>query len=193
MATPNAYDFFGGAELSPIPWLNGARSPSYPSTDHVTSADLHTESTSLIDGPNGAGSVETVTVNGISRTAAEGLSRHDEDVGSASIVSHPIFGDNLLQSNTARMHGEDPGGEEAGKETVTARGPEEIGMADTGPQAPRPGGFDIEAALGRKGEGEKMLGSSGLEKDQQDGDGDYVIVDADEVAKQAPACLNKQC
>ena len=73
-------DFIGGAELTEIPWLrnnqnqitaNGSSSPGGLSGNtnnaNASSAgligDLRTESTRVIDGPNGAGSVETVTVN----------------------------------------------------------------------------------------------------------------------------------
>lgn len=185
--THNAYDFFGGAELTPIPWLNnGTRSPSYHSTENVTANDLRTESTSLIDGPNGAGSVETVTVNGIGRVAHQRFSRHDEGTGSTLGASQAIYGDRLLRSNADRPKAKDEGGEEAEEEKLTARGPEEIGITDTGPQSPRSGGFDIEAAVGRKGEGENMVGfRSKPEKEPQDGDGDYVIVDAEEAAAAA--------
>lgn len=63
-------DFIGGAELTEIPWL---RNPTSPSPIHNgPTSDLRTESTSLIDGPNGAGSIETVSVsvNGVSSAAA---------------------------------------------------------------------------------------------------------------------------
>ncbi|KAK0509161.1 hypothetical protein JMJ35_008532 [Cladonia borealis] len=69
-------DFIGGAELTEIPWLrnnqnqiteNGSSSPGGLSKANASNAglvgDLRTESTRVIDGPNGAGSVETVTVN----------------------------------------------------------------------------------------------------------------------------------
>ena len=73
-------DFIGGAELTPIPWLRDVGSPG-PGLHNGHTSDLRTESTRVIDGPNGAGSVETVTVtvNGIpstmpaSRAAEEGL------------------------------------------------------------------------------------------------------------------------
>lgn len=183
-ATHNAYDFFGGAELSPIPWLNnGIKSPSYPSTEQVTASDLRTESTSLIDGPNGAGSVETVTVNGIGRVAHEGLPRHGEDMGSSAVNLPTMYGDRVLRSNADRPKDKDGVVEEVEEGKLMARGPEKIGIEDTGPQSPRSGGFDVEAAVGRKGEGENMI-DSGLrpEKDSHDGDGDYVIVDAEEAA-----------
>ena len=61
-----------GATLTPIPWLrrDGSSPSRPPSTSsvhphpqhHATASDLRTESTTQIDGPNGAGSIETVTV-----------------------------------------------------------------------------------------------------------------------------------
>ncbi|MCJ1468471.1 hypothetical protein MMC07_007100 [Pseudocyphellaria aurata] len=179
--TPIADDFIGGAELTPIPWLNGATSPSYLNNDRASASDLRTESTSLIDGPNGAGSLETVTVtvNGIVRTGHEGLLRHDDDAGPVPITSRSMYGDRTLRSHVGTTS-QDQIVEEM-DERVTARGPEEIGVEDMGPQAPRSGGFDVEAALGRKGEGETIIENAGTEKEQQDGDGDYVIVEAEDV------------
>lgn len=64
---------------------------------------------------------------------------------------------------------------------MVARGPDLIGMEDMGPQAPGARGFDIEAALGRKGEGENiMVGGLRRGKDGDgDGDGDTVVTDAE--------------
>ena len=179
--TPNADDFIGGAELTLIPWLND--SPSYLNNDRSTTSDLHTESTSLIDGPNGAGSLETVTVtvNGIVRSGHESMRRRDDDVGTIPIASQSLYHDSPLRSNIVSAGTENPS-DEALEERVTARGPDEIGMEDTGPQAPGSGKFDVEAALGRKGEGEVIKDSSSGDK-EQDGDGDYVIVDADDVTE----------
>ena len=47
--------------------------------------------------------------------------------------------------------------EDGDERTPHARGPEEIGVEDMGPQSVSEG-FDIEAALGRKGEGESGNG-----------------------------------
>ena len=70
-----------GATLTPIPWLRtDDSSPSRPTSTssvhphpqhHATASDLRTESTTQIDGPNGAGSIETVTVavNGLNNRA----------------------------------------------------------------------------------------------------------------------------
>ena len=58
----------GGALLTPIPWLINAFSAATGSAAGGPSRDveLHSESTETIEGPNGAGSIETVsvTVNG---------------------------------------------------------------------------------------------------------------------------------
>lgn len=122
-----------------------------------------------------------MTVNGIVRTSHETLRHHDEHVGTTPRASQSIFGDRPLRSNIAQARAEDAIREDV-EERVTARGPDEIGMEDMGPQAPVSGSFDVEAALGRKGEGENKAESSISDKEQQDGDGDYVIVDADDVA-----------
>lgn len=189
-----ADDFIGGAELTPISWLIGSMSPSYHTTDRTNTSDLRTESTSLIDGPNGAGSLETVTVtvNGIASATHEPR-RHDGGRGrgggnAVAITPQPVHGDRAARNHgAAPSSSSEPNGEEA-EERITARGPDEIGVTDTGPQAHGPGGFDVEAALGRKGEGENMAatataaGEDGLpvgKEQQQDGDGDYVLVDAE--------------
>jgi hypothetical protein len=55
----------GGALLTPIPWLRNSNGLS--SNGSQTDGELHTEGTETIQGPNGAGSIETVTVtvNGV--------------------------------------------------------------------------------------------------------------------------------
>ena len=82
-------------------------------------------------------------------------------------------------------------------EAVHVRGPAEVGMEDMGPQKASQEkmdegglgkGFDVEAAVGRKGEGEgleeKRGGGGGGRREEKgeggdEGDGDLVIVDAD--------------
>ncbi|KAK3075190.1 hypothetical protein LTR53_001721 [Teratosphaeriaceae sp. CCFEE 6253] len=62
----------GGALLTPIPWLrNGATALTGGATAAGQDGELHSERTETIDGPRGAGSVETVsvTVNGVSSTS----------------------------------------------------------------------------------------------------------------------------
>ena len=92
-------DFIGGAELTEIPWLrnnhnqitaNGSSSPGGLSGNATNAnasnaglvGDLRTESTRVIDGPNGAGSVETVTVN------VNGVSSHSPQAAADSNSSH---------------------------------------------------------------------------------------------------------
>lgn len=93
-AAPGSDEALGGALLTPIPWLQTtgppARAPSpQPQTDSSSSsaasaaaerandaeAELRTESTETIDGPNGMGSIETVTVtlNGVPSMGARGV------------------------------------------------------------------------------------------------------------------------
>lgn len=68
-SSPNPGDdaaFIGGAELTEVPWIRAsaeASSASMMASHNGAASDLRTESTSLIDGPHGAGSVETVVVN----------------------------------------------------------------------------------------------------------------------------------
>ena len=77
----------------------------------------------------------------------------------------------------------------ADEERVHARGPDEIGMEDMGPQGGRAAGgagraFDVEAALGRRGEGEMMIDGHGEGETREaegskDADGDVVVADVD--------------
>ena len=167
------HDEFNGAALTRIPWL---REPNHMlmNSDRPMAGDLHTESTSLIDGPNGAGSLETVTVsvNGMTRT----LKRDPLSLGSTqSETAHPgseaVHSGRITRSSAASALARQEE-EEADEERVHARGPDEIGVADMGPQAAdrAAGDFDVEAALGRPGEGEGVDGK-GLRKQMQ-GDGE---------------------
>ena len=65
----------GGALLTPIPWLrNTSNGNGTAASSNSSSRDgeLHSESTETIEGPNGAGSIETVsvTVNGVPSTTS---------------------------------------------------------------------------------------------------------------------------
>ena len=153
----------------------------------MAGSDLRTESTSVIDGPNGVGSVETVTVavnSGNTRptTAAvtQGeLIRQEQEAG---VVPVPVA--RSTAGSTAERKGEDV--DEEGDVIPHARGPEEIGMEDMGPQASSKAGFDVEAALGRRGEGETPRAkATPIEVEEGELDGskksndDVEIVDAD--------------
>lgn len=107
-------DFVGGAELTPIPWLNVSSMASYLSGERPYMSDLRTESTSLIDGPNGAGSLETVTVsvNGLSSRNRDdhhlaSHASHAERMGTAGpLSSHPTH-ENVQHLNSpphSRLH-----------------------------------------------------------------------------------------
>ncbi|CZT21044.1 uncharacterized protein RCC_06905 [Ramularia collo-cygni] len=89
----------GGALLTPIPWLatNGnALTPA--SATSGTDGELHSESTETIDGPHGAGSIETVsvTVNGIASTTNN----------SAYTSSSPIASPTLSEQSDASSSSE---------------------------------------------------------------------------------------
>lgn len=153
-------------------------------------SDLRRESTSVIDGPNGVGSVETVTVavNGNNARAAvtQGeLIRQEQEAG---VVPVPVVARNTGGASTATVGGRKADDAEDEEDLIPhARGPEVIGMEDMGPQALSKEGFDVEAALGRKGEGEApvarqpaLVEPGGKESDgEKDGDGDVEVVDAD--------------
>lgn len=179
----------GGAELTEIPWLRhrgGVESPVQNGL--VVGSDLRTESTSVIDGPNGAGSIETVTVkvNGVSGHASHTepshgitqgeLLRQEQEAGIVPVPS-PTHAGRVTRSSAAAtaaatraVMGEDEEGVvvRGGDEPVHARGPDVIGMEDMGPQAPGSGlagGLDLEGALGRRGEGESMASAVGRQED----------------------------
>lgn len=170
---------FNGATLTRIPWLPETSAMAH-SSDRPLKSDLRTESTAVIDGPNGAGSLETVTVsvNGMTKIVRDVSGPGTNLKASTETLEIPHTG-RLTRSGTAMMRRD----EEEAEDRVQARGPQEIGMEDTGPQATNraPGEFDIEAALGRPGEGEKIevLGA-GKDKVERDGDGDTLVADAGE-------------
>lgn len=85
----------GGALLTPIPWLRSQGGMLNPSSSGTTSeGELHSESTETIEGPHGAGSIETVsvTVNGISSASA---------VTHSSASSSPIASPTLSEQSDA--------------------------------------------------------------------------------------------
>lgn len=168
-ATLGSDESLGGALLTPIPWLH-SRGQN----------ELISESTEMVDGPNGAGRIETVTVGMLS-----GQAPRQEAPASSSISqiasSHPdgetlpstgpvTQGELLRQeqqagivlnnphsmttSPTRTTFGEAEGGGtvvetvEAEEEAPHARGPETIGMEDTGPQK-QGASLNIEGAIGR--------------------------------------------
>lgn len=180
----------GGALLTPIPWLT-QRSPEKPAPE-TPGAQIHSESTETIEGPNGIGSIETVSVsvNGIrsaghTRAITQGeLLRQEQRAGVVPVIQ-------LSRSQEANRAAEEANDGETGpgisgkdgdvdvvddsqpfddeaageeeEEAPHARGPDEIGVGDTGPQKegatfPNVGleahDIDVEAAVGRKHEDE---------------------------------------
>lgn len=188
-------DDFNGAALTPIPWLRDSAdmldSPERPLEPRGGMgvgpiADLRTESTSVIDGPNGTGSIETVTVavNGVPSVSA-GVNTAQQHLSAG--LTGGVTGSSLRPSNAATSAvTEAPQPQESSSgalprsprsndddedERPRARGPEEIGMEDMGPQghfrdggarglAAGPAGslIDAEKAMGRPGEGEVVGG-----------------------------------
>ncbi|KAH6702957.1 hypothetical protein BKA61DRAFT_619836 [Leptodontidium sp. MPI-SDFR-AT-0119] len=159
----------GGALLTPISWLNRNGSSSSGTGSHSPlEGEVKTESTEMIEGPNGPGGIETVSVsvNGVSSTTAQ--SSDGGEIASLRAEGGITQGELLRQEQRAGVvpatqlsgRGDSDGmGEE--DELPHARGPEEIGMEDTGPQSSvgsgieRGGGvgmqgIDIEAAVGRR-------------------------------------------
>lgn len=168
----------GGALLTPIPWLRASISGA---ADNLNDNDqtkklegqVKTESTETIDGPNGAGSLETVSisVNGIPSTTLSSATNSDSLVGLRA-EGGVTQGELLRQEQRAGVVpaaqlayaqglGEDNDIKTEGDEIPHARGPEEIGMEDMGPQvAGTVGvgmqGIDVEAAVGRRSEGQEV-------------------------------------
>ncbi|KAE9964006.1 hypothetical protein BLS_008729 [Venturia inaequalis] len=166
----------GGALLTPIPWLSPAGRVSSNSD-----RELQSESTEMVDGPNGAGRIETVSVvNGVMTTSSGPPvgSRTSIASSSAALTTQTqtasteqtlraegavTQGELLRQEQQAgvvanpprslRMSEEELGNvdtDQTGEEKPHARGPDEIGMEDTGPQERPPGAeLDMEAAVGR--------------------------------------------
>jgi hypothetical protein len=157
----------GGALLTPIPWLQNRGQN-----------ELVSESTEIVDGPNGAGRIETVTVGMLTgrgrpeatpSQVAQIASSHPD--GETLPSTGPVTQGELLRqeqeagivlnnphsmttspTRTAFVEAEGSGSiletTESEEEPPHARGPEEIGMEDTGPQK-KTGALDIEGAVGR--------------------------------------------
>ncbi|KAE8450617.1 hypothetical protein EG329_005961 [Mollisiaceae sp. DMI_Dod_QoI] len=165
-STLGSDESLGGALLTPITWLNrngtGTHSPM--------EGEVKTESTEMIEGPNGPGGIETVSVsvNGISSTTT---SSTDSDLAGLRAEGGITQGELLRQEQragvvpAAQLQGNrgDSDGHGEDDEMPHARGPDQMTMEDMGPQRDGsttersgPGigmgmqGIDIEAAVGRK-------------------------------------------
>ncbi|OTA04539.1 hypothetical protein A9Z42_0051210 [Trichoderma parareesei] len=180
----------GGALLTPIPWLIRRSTPpeSVGEAAAPAGAQIHSESTETIEGPNGVGSIETVSVSingvpsmGASRGVTQGeLLRQEQRAGIVPVSQltkgHDMMGeggraaaapseDHPMGDDEDEEEGEEEEEEEEGEEAPHVRGPEEIGIGDTGPQSETTSlvgedgiemqGIDLEAAVGRKHADEK--------------------------------------
>jgi len=194
----------GGALLTPIPWLrNQALGHPTSQQSNGNDAEFRSESTETIEGPNGAGSIETVsvTVNGVpsatsvAHTSPAPISPTLSEQSDASSSSSsgpteaemreqgavtqgellrqeqeagviPLTQSNhrrpLLAAGAAAVGRDSPsvmGGQPGTTQSIEdrppedsphARGPDEIGMEDMGPQRTSlDAGLDMEAAVGR--------------------------------------------
>lgn len=102
-------DFIGGAELTEIPWApkpvmtEAGAEGSHTTTNNApaNASDLRTESTSLIDGPNGPGGVETVTVaNGVTSSSSSTTTPRED-----STPSTPTISSATVTGNSTPQHG----------------------------------------------------------------------------------------
>ena len=188
-------DDFNGAALSRIPWLKDEKQEWLRDSadmlgidDRVTGAntDLRTESTALIDGPNGAGSIETVTVtvNGAVRSSGQPGSHLD------SPTANHIKEDS---DNMAESQGGITGEESSVEEVPCARGPDEIGMQDMGPQKTFPANGDgpadsiqaAERAVGRPGEAQRISAETNELEDKVDADSMSLTEEDEKVTESA--------
>ncbi|KAF1954619.1 hypothetical protein CC80DRAFT_493739 [Byssothecium circinans] len=179
-STLGSDESLGGALLTPIPWLQSRGAQN----------ELISESTEIVDGPNGAGRIETVTVgmlngngNGTtpdqtsppssstpsisqiasSHPAGETLPstgavtqgeilRQEQEAGIVLNNPHSLTSNHARTSAPSDIDNTNPTAVintvEPEDEAPHARGPETIGMEDTGPQKSA-GSLDIEGAVGR--------------------------------------------
>lgn len=184
LSTLGSDESLGGALLTPIPWLlNGSKSESIDSNSRSGSGgsierEVRTESTETIEGPNGAGSIETVTVSvfnsGMNQSTLQNISNQTQEnsnppttISSLRAEGGVTQGELIRQEQqlnivpAAQITGRlsDADGKSEDDDIPHARGPEEVGVADTGPQSPRSEsavgtnmeslGINVEAAIGR--------------------------------------------
>ena len=156
----------GGALLTPIPWLTRRSPEGNPDTPTSgtggAGVQIHSEGVETIDGPNGMGRIETVSVsvNGIPSTGhARGVTqgellRQEQRAGVVPVSQ-------LNRGGQCSPGAEDRDLDDEYDEVPHARGPEEIGPEDTGPQDDSSPSYvgedgvlmqeiDVEAAVGRK-------------------------------------------
>lgn len=168
----------GGALLTPIPWLTRGTPPPETAIEAPVSAQIHSESTETIEGPNGVGSIETVSVsiNGVpsmghSRGVTQGeLLRQEQRAGIVPVTQLTKPDGMMGEGEQSEASEDQPMGDDDDEEAPHARGPDEIGVGDTGPQSETTSlmgedgvemeGIDLEAAVGRKHADEKSESSA---------------------------------
>ncbi|KAM0477888.1 hypothetical protein ACHAPX_005655 [Trichoderma viride] len=169
----------GGALLTPIPWLTrGTPPPETAIEEAPVSAQIHSESTETIEGPNGVGSIETVSVSingvpsmGASRGVTQGeLLRQEQRAGIVPVTQLTKPNDMMGEGGQSEASEDQPMGDDDDEEAPHARGPDEIGVGDTGLQSETTSlmgedgvemeGIDLEAAVGRKHADEKSESSA---------------------------------
>ncbi|KAF2277846.1 uncharacterized protein EI97DRAFT_431912 [Westerdykella ornata] len=160
-STLGSDESLGGALLTPIPWLANRQATA--------------ESTEMVDAPRSAGRIETVAVvNGqlISQDDANSaLSNPTQDHPKSPPLEH-MESDQQGAGDTVQ---EEEHQQQEEEETPHARGPEEIGMEDTGPQrGSTPGRLDFEGAVGKPRSPRRSpdKNGEGETKDQDMGDGE---------------------
>lgn len=181
----------GGALLTPIPWLRGQQQGASSTSSSTSSSggsgnggsgsrsnrEIKRESEEMIDGPNGAGRIETVTVvNGVLTTTVTPIlpsnaPPHQEHIGMQTTEARlrgegaVTQGELLRQEQEAGVvpvihaAGQSGAGDAGGRghpvqdsSMPHARGPDAIDAEDVGPQErPMGGGLDLDAAVGRTG------------------------------------------
>ncbi|SPO02360.1 uncharacterized protein DNG_05033 [Cephalotrichum gorgonifer] len=182
---PGSDEALGGALLTPVPWLPSESSPHQ--------RELRTESTETIEGPNGVGSIETVSISVNGMAFARGAAQ--AEILRREQASHVSSG-----SESAEKEGgeEGEGGgeeEEEEEEEPHARGPVELGANDLGPtvltinrideNSLHPQEIDLEAAVGRKmdsGESPGRVGE-GAEAAEVEAGGDVTMEGGEGVPK----------
>ena len=199
---PPHADDFNGAALTRIPWLRDTASMldtserSLGGMGIAPGPDLRTESTSVIDGPNGAGSIETVTVtvNGVPSSGAGTTTATHPCLStvptdgvtpssvrpSAAVTSAVTEAPQPDGSSNSTLPRSPMNTEDEEEELPHARGPEEIGMEDMGPQSmstmasgrggsagPAVSLTNVEKAMGRPGEGEVVGGTDENKVEEQ--------------------------
>ncbi|KAM0259955.1 hypothetical protein ACHAQJ_003048 [Trichoderma viride] len=172
----------GGALLTPIPWLTRRSTPPESVSEAPVGAQIHSEGTETIEGPNGVGSIETVSVsiNGVpsmghSRGVTQGeLLRQEQRAGIVPVSQLTKSHDMSAEGGRSAASDDHPMDDDEEEETPHARGPDEIGVGDTGLQSETTSlvgedgvemqGIDLEAAVGRKHIDEKDGSSTAEEK-----------------------------